>query len=140
MVFLVGLPRTRRQHDSILLIVDRLTKSSHFLLIKVSYSVEEYTKLYVKEIVELHRSPFSIISNRGAQFTSHFGRSFHNELVTQIKLRTTFHPQTDGNVESTIQSLEDMLMACVIDFKGNWNDHLPLIEFLYNNRYHAILV
>ena len=54
-----------------------------------------------------------------------------------MKLSTTFHPQTDGQVERTIQILEDMLRACVIDFKGNWDDHLPLIEFAYNNSYHS---
>ncbi|WMV13559.1 hypothetical protein MTR67_006944, partial [Solanum verrucosum] len=76
MDFVVGLPRTRRQHDSIWVIVDRLTKSTHFLPVKVSYSVEYYAKLYIKEIVKFHVAPLSIISDRGAQFTSHFLRSF----------------------------------------------------------------
>ncbi|WMV24926.1 hypothetical protein MTR67_018311 [Solanum verrucosum] len=135
MDFVVGLPQTRRQHDSIWVIVDRLTKSAHFLPVKVSYSVEDYAKLYIKEIVKLHGSPLSIISDRGAQFTSHFWRSFQSGLGTQVKPSTAFHPQTDGEVERTIQTLEDMLRECVIDFKGNWDDHLPLIEFSYNNSY-----
>ena len=125
MDFVVGLPRTRRQHDSIWVIVDRLTKSAHFLPVKVSYSAEDYAKLYIKEIVKLHGAPLSIISDRGAQFTSHFWRSFQSGLGTQVKLSTAFHPQTDGQAERTIQTLEDMLRACVIDFKGNRDDHLP---------------
>jgi len=140
MDFVVGLPRTRRQHDSIWVIVDRLTKSAHFLPVKVSYSAEDYAKLYIKEIVKLHGAPLSIISDRGAQFTSHFWRSFQSGLGTQVKLSTAFHPQTDGQAERTIQTLEDMLRACVIDFKGNWDDHLPLIEFSYNNSYHSSIV
>jgi len=137
MDFVVGLPRTRRQHDSIWVIVDRFTKSAHFFPVKVSYSAKDYAKLYIKEIVKLHGSPLSIISNRGAQVISHFWRSFQSGLGTQVKLSTAFHPQTDGQAERTIQTLEDMLRACVIDFKGNWDDHLPLIEFSYNNSYHS---
>ncbi|WMV45797.1 hypothetical protein MTR67_039182 [Solanum verrucosum] len=120
MDFVVGLPQTRRQHDSIWVIVDRLTKATHFLPVKVSYSAEDYAKLYIKEIVKLHGAPMSIISNRGAQFTSHFWRSFQSGLGTQVKLSTAFHPQTDGQAECPIQTLEGMLRACVIDFKGEF--------------------
>ncbi|WMV51220.1 hypothetical protein MTR67_044605 [Solanum verrucosum] len=120
MDFVVGLPRTRRQHDSIWVIVDRLTKSAHFLPVKVSYSAENYSKLYIKEIVKLHGAPLPIISDRGAQFTSHFWRSLQSGLDNQVKLSTAFYPQTDGQVERTIQTLEDMLRACVIDFKGEF--------------------
>ena len=83
--------------------------------------------------------PLPIISDRGAQFTSHFWRSFQKSLGTQVKLSTAFHPQTDGQSEHTIQTLEDMLRACMIDFRGNWDDHLPLIEFSYNNSYHSTI-
>ena len=137
MDFVVGLPRTRRQHDSIWVIVDRLTKSAHFIPVKSTYRAEDYARLYIDEIVRWHGIPLSIISDRGAQFTSHFWRSFQKSLGTQVKLSTAFHPQTDGQAERTIQTLEDMLRACVIDFRGNWDDHLPLIEFSYNNSYHS---
>ena len=86
MDFVVGLPRTRRQHDSFWVIVDRLTKSARFLPVKVSYSAEDYAKLYIKEIVKLHGAPLSIISDRGAQFTSLFWRSFQSGLGTEVKL------------------------------------------------------
>ncbi|WMV59018.1 hypothetical protein MTR67_052403 [Solanum verrucosum] len=116
---------------------DRMTKSAHFIPVKVSYSVEDYVKLFLGEMVRLHEVPLSIISDRGTQFTSQFWKSFQKGLGTKVKLSTNFHPQTDGQAERTIQTLEDMLRACVIDFKGNWNDHLPLIEFAYNNNYHS---
>ena len=81
----------------------------------------------------MHGVPLSIISDRGTQFTSRFWRTLHVELGTRLDLSTAFHPQTDGKSERTIQVLEDMLRACVIDFGG----HLPLAEFSYNNSYHS---
>ncbi|KAH0672236.1 hypothetical protein KY284_023323 [Solanum tuberosum] len=77
------------------------------------------------------------LGDRGPQFTSHFWKSFQKGLGTQVNLSTTFHPQTDGQAERTIQTLEDMLRACVIDFKGSWDDHISLIEFAYNNSHHS---
>jgi len=93
--------------------------------------------MYLNELVKLHGVPLSIISDRGTQFTSQFWKSFQKGLGTKVKLSTTFHPKTDGQVERTIQTLKDMLRACVIDFKINWDHHLPLIEFAYNNSYHS---
>lgn len=112
-----------------------MTKLAHFLHVKVSYSAEDYAKLYLREMVKLHGVPLYIISNHGTQFTSQLWKSFQMGLGTRVKLSTDFHPQTDGQAESTIKTL--MLRACVIDFKGNWDDHLPLIEFAYNNSYHS---
>jgi len=137
MDFITGLPRTRRQHDSIWVIVDRVTKSSRFLKVMTTDSAEDYAKLYINDIVRLHGVPLSIISYRGPQFTSHFWKSFQKGLGTQVNLSTSFHPQTDGQAERTIHTLEDILRACVINFKGSWDDHLPLIELAYNNSYHS---
>ncbi|KAH0758120.1 hypothetical protein KY290_021613 [Solanum tuberosum] len=137
MDFITGSPCTRRQHDSIWVIVDRMNKSSLFLAVKTTNSVEDYAKLYINEIVRLHGVPLSIVSDRGPQFTSHFWKSFQKGFSTQVNLSTTFHPQTDGQAERSIQTLEDMLRACVIDFKGSWDDHLHIIEFAYNNSYHS---
>ena len=92
MDFITGLPRTRRQHDSIWVIVDRVTKSSRFLAVKTTDSAEDYAKLYINEIVRLHGVPLSIISDIGPQFTSHFWKSFHKGLGTQVNLNTTFYP------------------------------------------------
>ncbi|MCF6774907.1 hypothetical protein L3H44_10975 [Corynebacterium sp. MC-12] len=137
MDFVTGLPCSFQKFDSIWVIVDRLTKSAHFLPVRSDYTAEEYAKLYLKEIVRLHGVPISIISDRGAQFTAKFWKSFQRSLGTQVNLSTTFHPQIDGQAERTIQTLEDMLRACALDFKGSWVDHLPLIEFAYNNSYHS---
>ncbi|WMV37846.1 hypothetical protein MTR67_031231 [Solanum verrucosum] len=114
-----------------------MTKLAYFIPIKVSYWVEDYAKLNFKEMVRLHGVPLSIISDRGTQFTSQFWKSFKKGFGTRVKLSTTFHPKTDGQSKCTIQTLEDMLRAYVIDFKGSWDDNLPLIMFAYNNSYHS---
>ncbi|KAL5549751.1 hypothetical protein UlMin_004982 [Ulmus minor] len=98
----------------------------------------EFT-LYVQEIVRLHGVPKSIVSDRDARFTSKFWKSVQRAMGTSLRFSTTFHPQKDGQSERTIQILEDMLRACVLDFKGTWNRYLPLIEFSYNNSYQATI-
>ena len=137
MDFVVGLPRTPSGNDAIWVIVDRLTKSAHFLAIKLSFSVEQLAELYVAQIVRYHGIPKSIISDRDGRFTSKFWRSVHQAMGTKLAFSTAFHPQTDGQSERTIQTLEDMLRACIMDFKGTWDKKLPLIEFSYNNSFHA---
>src|ERR1043165_3686290 len=137
MDFITKLPRTARGHDSIWVIVDRLTKSAHFLPIRETYSAEKLANLYIAEIISRHGTPLSIISDRDSKFTSRFWQTLHDALGTKLNLSTAYHPQTDGQTERTIPTLEDMLRACVIDFGGNWDSHLPLVEFSYNNSYHA---
>ncbi|GJT99925.1 putative reverse transcriptase domain-containing protein [Tanacetum coccineum] len=92
---------------------------------------------YLKEVVCRHGVPLSIISDRGIRFASGFWRSLQNALGTNLNMSTTYHSETDGQSERTIQTLEDMLRAYVIDFGGSWDRHLPLVEFSYNNSYHA---
>ena len=99
MDFVVGLPKTMGKYDSIWVIVDRLTKSAHFIPVKVTYNAEKLAKLYISEIVRLHGVPLSIISDRGTQFTSKFWKTLHAELGTRLDLSTAFHPQTDGQTE-----------------------------------------
>ncbi|KAH0672578.1 hypothetical protein KY284_023665 [Solanum tuberosum] len=135
MDFVVGLPRSSRGVDSIWVIVDRLTKSAHFLPVHTTFSTERLARIYIREVVRLHGVPVSIISDWGSQFTSSFWRAFQEELGTRVPLSTAFHPQTDGQSERTIQVLEDMLRACVMDFGGQWDQFLPLAEFAYNNSY-----
>ena len=137
MDFVTGLPWTQRQHDAIWVIVDRLTKSANFLPINVEDSLEKLAKLYVDEIVRLHGVPVSIVSDRDPRFTSRFCPSLQASLGTRLHFSTTFHPQTNGQSERTIHTLEDMLRACVMEFKGSWDTHLALMEFSYNNSYQA---
>lgn len=133
MDFIVGLPRTWRQHESIWVIVDCMTKQAHLSPVKVFDSEEDYVKLYIREIVRLHGVLLSIISDRGTQFTSQFQKSFQNGVGTRVKLSTTLHTQTNSKVKHTIQTLKGMLRACVVGFQGNWDDHFPLTKFAYNN-------
>jgi len=79
----------------------------------------------------------SIVSDRDPIFTSHFWKAFHRALETLLKMSTSDHPQADGQTERTIHTLEDILRACVLEDGGSWNNHLPLIEFSYNNNYHS---
>ncbi|GKD50462.1 putative reverse transcriptase domain-containing protein, partial [Tanacetum coccineum] len=88
-------------------------------------------------VVSRHGVPVLIISDRDSKFTSHSWKSLNKALGTQLGMSTAYHPQTYGQSERTIQTLEDMLRACVIDFGKSWDRHLPLVEFSYNNSYHT---
>ncbi|GJY93132.1 putative reverse transcriptase domain-containing protein [Tanacetum coccineum] len=113
-----------------------MTKSAHFLETREDYSIEKLARLYIDEIVAWHRVPVSIISDRDGRFTLCFWQTLHKALGTRLDMSTAYHPQTNGQSECTIQTLEDMLRACVIDFGGSWDVYLPLAEFSYNNSYH----
>ncbi|KAD4385520.1 hypothetical protein E3N88_25688 [Mikania micrantha] len=126
MDFIIKLPHTPSGCDTIWVIVDRLTKSAHFLAIKENDKMEKLARIYVKEVVSRHGVPISIISDQDARFTSNFRKSLQKSLGTRLDMSTR-----------TIQTLEDMLQACVVDFGNNWETHLLLVEFSYNNSYHT---
>ena len=109
MDFVTHLPQTPRRHDAVWVIVHWLTKSAHFLAVRMTFILEEFCRLYIRDIVRLHGVPVSIPSNRDPRFTTHFWKSFQKAMGTQLTISTTFHPQTDGQSERTIQILEDML-------------------------------
>nr|GEX21255.1 hypothetical protein [Tanacetum cinerariifolium] len=115
----------------------KLTKLAHFLAMREDYCTKRLAKLYIDEIVARHRVLVSIISYRDGRFTSHFWQTLQKALGTRLDMSTAYHPQKDEQSECTIQTLKDMLRACVIDFGGNWDVHLPLAEFSYNNSYHS---
>nr|GEV40352.1 putative reverse transcriptase domain-containing protein [Tanacetum cinerariifolium] len=123
-------------HDAIWVVLDRLTKSAYFLPIREDYKTEKLERIYINEIVARHGVPVSIISDRDGRFASHLWQALQKALGTKLNMSTTYHPETDGQSERTIQTLEDMLRACVMDFGGSWDTHLPLVEFSYNNSYH----
>ncbi|GJR85353.1 reverse transcriptase domain-containing protein [Tanacetum coccineum] len=135
MDFITKLPRSSSGHDTIWVIVDRLTKSAYFLEIRKDYKMEKIVRLYIDEIVARHGVPMSIISYRDGRFTLRFWKTLQKALGTRLDMSTTYHPQADEQSERTIQTLEDLLRACVIDFGGSWDTHLPLFEFSYNNNY-----
>jgi hypothetical protein len=139
MDFIVGLPLTPRKHDSIWVIVDRLTKTSYFIPVHTTYSAERYAEIYVDLIVRLHGVPKTILSDRGTQFVARFWVQVHESLGTKLIHSSSYHPQTDGQTERVNQVVEDMLRACVIHFDKSWDKCLALAEFAYNNSYQASL-
>nr|GFB69898.1 putative reverse transcriptase domain-containing protein [Tanacetum cinerariifolium] len=130
MDFVTKLPKTSQGYDTIWVIVDRLTKSAIFTPIRETDSMDKLAKIYLKEVLTRHGIPVSIISDRDP-------RSRQNALGTRPDTSTAYHLETDGQSERTIQTLKDMLRACAIDFGKCWVNHLPLVEFSYNNSYHA---
>ena len=137
MDFMTHLPWTLQRHDAVWVIMDRLTKSAHFLAVRMAFTLEEFYRLYIREIIRLHGVLVSIVSDMDPRFTTHFWKSFEKAMGTKLMMSTAFHLQTDGQLERTIQVLEDMLRACVLDLKGSWEEYLPVMEFAYNNNYEA---
>jgi hypothetical protein len=132
MDFIVGLRNTSRHHDSIWVIVDRLTKATHFLLVHTTNKAQKYTEPYIDQIVCLHGLPRTIVSDRGAQFVARFWEQLQESLGAKL-IRISLPPQTDGQTERVNQIIEDMLRACAIDCGKNWDKYLSLAEFAYNN-------
>jgi hypothetical protein len=120
-------------------VVDRLTKSAHFIHVKTSYSSAILAELYMSRIVCLHGVPKKIVWERGTQFTSHFLQQLHEALGTHLNFSSAYHPQIDGQTETTNQILEDMLRACALQDQSRWDKRLPYAEYSYNNRYQASL-
>ncbi|GJT28505.1 putative reverse transcriptase domain-containing protein [Tanacetum coccineum] len=137
MDFVTNLPKSSQGYDTIWVIVDRLTKFAIFMPMRETDPMDKLARMYLKEVVTKHGIPVSIICDRDPRFASNFWRSLQKALGTSLDMSTAYHPQTDGQSERTIQTLEDMLRACVIDFGNGWVKHLPLVEFSYNNSYHA---
>ena len=115
--------------------MDRLTKFAHFLSVRLVYSIDRLTELYVSEIVKLHGIPISIVSDRDPWFTSRFWKELQSAFGTRLNFSTAFHPQTDGQSERLIQVLEDMLRGFVLEFSRSWDRYIPLREFAYNNSF-----
>ncbi|KAG8489287.1 hypothetical protein CXB51_017338 [Gossypium anomalum] len=123
--------------DSIWVIVDRLTKSAHFIPVCMNFSLDKLAELYISQVVRLHGIATSIVSDRDPRFTSRFWRKLHEALGTKLHFSTAFHPQIDGQSERVIQILEDMLRCCILEFSGWWERYLPLVEFAYNNSFQS---
>ncbi|KAM1011997.1 hypothetical protein FF1_047138 [Malus domestica] len=137
MDFITDLPSSNKGHNGVWVVVDRLTKSAHFLPVKMNSPIDYFAKLYIEWIIRLHGIPKTIVSDRDPRFTSRLWEKLQEELGTELNLSTAYHPQTDGQSERVIQILEDMLRACILDFGGKWSVHLPLAEFVYNNSYQS---
>jgi hypothetical protein len=116
MDFIVGLPRTQRGYDSIWVIIDQLTKVSHFIPIKTTYTGPQLAELYILRIVCLHGVHKKIVTDRGTQFTSKFWERLHESMDRKLNVSLAYHPQTDGQTEQVNQVLEDMLQACSLQY------------------------
>jgi hypothetical protein len=119
MDFMTRLPKGKKGNDAIWVVVDQLTKSALFLPMKMTDLVDKLAKLYVNEVIRLHGVPVSIISDRDPRFTSRLWHSSQRAMGTKLNLSTTFHPQTNGQSERAIQTLEDLLRSCVLEFGEN---------------------
>ncbi|WVZ97437.1 hypothetical protein U9M48_042976 [Paspalum notatum var. saurae] len=139
MDFIVGLPHTQKGYDSIWVIIDRFTKSAHFIPVKTTYRAKQYAELYISRVVSLHGVPLTITSDRGSLFLSRFWEQLQTALGTNLIHSSAYHPQTSGQVERVNQILEDMLRACALTYSTKWDECLPLAEFAYNNSYQKSL-
>jgi hypothetical protein len=137
MDFIVGLPLTSHRHNAILVIVDKLTKSDHFIPIRDTYDVTDVARVFLSEVIRFHGIPKNIISDRDSKFTSRFWTSLQLAFGTQLNLSTTYHPETDGKIERVNQVMEDMLRIYVMDNQTQWEKYVPFVEFAYNNSYHS---
>jgi len=135
--FITGLPKNKKQNDSIMVVVDKLSKATHFIPVKSTYKAVNIADIFMKEVFCLHGIPKVIISDRDVKFTGNFWKGLFQGLNTKLNFSTAYHPQTDGQTERVNQVLEDMLRMYVMDQPDKWEDYLHLVEFSYNNHYHA---
>jgi hypothetical protein len=117
--FIVGSPLTARKFNSIWVIVDRLTKSAHFIPINTNYNTQKYAEIYIARVFCLHGVPKTIISDRGSQYVARFWEQLHSALGTHLICSSAYHPQTDGQTERVNQILDDMLRAYVMEHQGS---------------------
>ena len=109
MDFITGFPMTWRQHDSIMVVVEKLTKETHFISVKSMHKTNYIANIFMKEIFKLHGLPKAIVFDRDVKFTSNFWKGLFTDLGTKLNFSTAYHPQTDGQIERVNQVLEDML-------------------------------
>eukprot|EP00253_Pinus_taeda_P002532 PITA_02532 len=137
MDFITGLPRTTKNNDSIMVVVDKLSKAAHFIPVQSTYRAAQIAHVFMQNVFRLHGLPKTIISDRDVKFTSVFWKTLFAELGTQLNFSTAYHPQTDGQTEQVNQVVEDMLRAYVMQQPTRWEEYLHLVEFAYNNGYHT---
>eukprot|EP00253_Pinus_taeda_P008909 PITA_08909 len=137
--FITGLPQSKKNNDSIMVVVDKLSKAAHFIPVQYTFRVVQITHVFMQNIFKLHGLPKTIISDQDVNFTLVFWKTLFEELGTQLNFSTTYHPQDDGQTEQVNQVVEDMLRAYVMQQPTKWEDYLHLVEFAYNNGYNSSL-
>jgi hypothetical protein len=139
MDFIMGLPRTCKLHDSIMVVVDKLTKSAHFIPLKTTHKAAEVADIFLKEVAQLHEIPKTIVSIRDPKFTSNFWKGLFKGFRMNLNFSTTYNPDFDGQTKRVDRVIEDILRMYVMDKPSKWEDYLHLVEFAYNNGYQASL-
>jgi hypothetical protein len=139
MDFITGFPRTGKMHDSIMVVVDKLTKAAHFIPLKTTHKAADVANIFIKEVERLHRIPKMIVSDRDPKFTSNLWKGLFKGFGANLNFSTTYHPESDGQTERVNRVIEDILRMYVIDKPSRWEDYLHLVEFACNNGYHASL-
>jgi len=134
MDFITDLPKSEG-YNTILVVIDRLTKMSHFIPCSKDLDARQFANLFMREIVRLHGLPHDIITDRGTLFTSDLWKETTGKLGIERRLSTAFHPQTDGQTERTNAILEQYVRAYINYQQDDWCGYLPLAEFAYNNGY-----
>jgi hypothetical protein len=135
MDFITKVPRTSKQHDFIMVVVDKLTKAAHFIPVKLIHKEANIVDVYMREITRLHGIRKIIVSGKDPKFTSNLWKGFG----TNLNFSTSYHPESDGQRERVNQVIEDMLRMYVMDKPSKWEGYLHLVEFSYNNGYQASL-
>jgi hypothetical protein len=139
MDFITRLPTSSRKNDAIMVVVDKLSKSAHFIPVKLTCKAIDIANIFMKEIFRLHGMPKEIVFDRDMKFISNFWKSLMVGLGTKLLFNIAYHPQTDGQTERVNQILEYMLRMHVMHQPKKWEDYLPLVEFAYNNGYQESL-
>ncbi|CAI5472253.1 unnamed protein product [Closterium sp. Yama58-4] len=132
MDFVTGMPAGTSGNDSVLVVVDRLTKMAHFAPCRTTITAEDTAKLFISTVVRLHGLPSAIISDRDPKFTSKFWQETWAQYGTRLQISSSYHPQTDGQTERTNQTMEQLIRTNCPDIR-KWEDSLPMLEFVYNN-------
>jgi hypothetical protein len=135
MDFITGLPRTNKQHDSIMVMVEKLTKAAHFVLVKTTHTVANIAEIFMKEIARLHGIPRTVVSDKDTKFTSNLWRELFKIFGTNLNFITAYHPHIDGKTKRVNRIIEDMMRMYVMDKPSKWEDYLHLVELAYNNGY-----
>jgi len=139
MDFIIEFSKTVKQHDSIMVIVDSLTKVAHFIPVKSTLSTSDVAQVFIRDVVRLHGVLKNIVSERDAKFTSKFWKELFAGLDIELAFSTTYHPQKYVHTERVNMILEDMLRIYVMHQQREWEEYLTLVEFTYNNDYQVSL-
>jgi hypothetical protein len=126
-----------KQHDSIMVVVDKLTKETHFIPVRTTHKATNIAKIYMREVARLHGVPKAIVLDIDPKFTSNFWKGLFKGFGTNLNLSTTYHPESHEKTKRTNRIIEDMLRMYVIDQPSKWEDYIHLVEFSYNNGYLA---